>query len=102
MCTKFGEKDMMKIDGSGSLAQELRELAAAVSTLHNDPERATDRSRLQDLGLVILIAADMAAKIDTPANGVTAQSPETVDALSDDILHIKWLEGLVSMEKTTI
>ncbi|WP_143168242.1 hypothetical protein [Jatrophihabitans endophyticus] len=82
----------MKIDGSGNLARELRQLAGDVHIRRDLEESEFDRTRLANLGELLLIAADMAADLD----GISTSSDypsEVVDEWFDDIVYREFPDG---------
>ena len=82
--------DMMKIEGTGNLARELRQLAADVDVRRELEESWIDRERLSNLGELILIAAGMAADLDGEPFDSAELSAEVSDGLFDDILYREW------------
>jgi len=83
----------MKIDGSGNLTRELRQLAGDITARQQVEESELDRKRLGNLGELLLIAADMAADIEgVPPSGADLPG-EVVDEMFGDMLYREWPEG---------
>lgn len=81
----------MKIDGTGNLAREIRQLAGDVAVRRDLEESELDRQRLAHLGELLMIAADIA----DDADGIpTRAMPADVTAeWFDDIVYREFPDG---------